>query len=42
MPWQPKEKKEKRQSIYANQGGGLANPSKKKKRRMGAPHGPQF
>ena len=42
VPWQPKEKKEKRQSIYANQGGGLANPSKKKKRRMGAPHGPQF
>ncbi|KAK7241077.1 DNA binding protein [Aureococcus anophagefferens] len=40
-PWQPAEKKEKRQSIYAP-GSSLANPSKKKRKRMGAPHGPQF
>ena len=33
---------EKRISLYASQGGGCANPSKKKKRaRYGAPSGPQ-
>ena len=41
-PWQPKEKKQKRVSIYANQNGGIANPKKGKRKRMGAPHGPQF
>mmetsp|Transcript_21407 Transcript_21407/g.85145 ORF Transcript_21407/g.85145 Transcript_21407/m.85145 type:complete len:178 (+) Transcript_21407:170-703(+) len=34
--------KQKRTSIYASQGGGLANPSRKKRRRMGAPDGPAF
>lgn len=40
--WEPKDKKKKkRESIYANQGGGLANPSKKKKggKRAGDPGG---
>ena len=41
-PWQPKEKKQKRVSIYANQNGGVANPKKGKRKRMGAPHGPHF
>ena len=40
--WMPKEKKQKRVSLYANQNGGIANPKKGKRKRMGAPHGPQF
>ena len=35
----PKEKKPKRQSIYANQNGGLANPKKGKRKRWGDPGG---
>ena len=35
----PREKKPKRQSIYANQNGGLANPKKGKRKRWGDPGG---
>ena len=35
----PKEKKPKRQSIYANQNGGIANPKKGKRKRWGDPGG---
>jgi hypothetical protein len=38
----PVEKPEKRRSIYADQNGGLANPKKGKRKKQGAPHGPQF
>ena len=35
----PREKKPKRQSIYANQNGGIANPKKGKRKRWGDPGG---
>ena len=41
VPQWGKQKEPKRVSLYANQNGGAANPSKKKKRRQGAPSGPQ-
>ncbi|KAJ1461669.1 hypothetical protein M885DRAFT_506733 [Pelagophyceae sp. CCMP2097] len=38
----PQPKAEKRVSLYADQNGGIANPKKGKRKRMGAPSGPQF